>query len=424
MSNLIHAISPQIETSNTRKLLVVDDSALQRKLITVSLKKWGYDIREASSGREALNMVREEMPDLIISDWMMPDIDGLEFCRELRKIDHETYVYFILLTSKSEKEDVAHGLKIGADDFLSKPVNLEELRARMSAGERILEMQKQLTEKNRIISSTLDELQSLYDALDKDLIEAKKLQHSLVKDRHKSFGNVTASLLLQSSGHVGGDLVSYFQIDETNVGFFAIDVSGHGISSALMTARLAGFFSGTTPEHNIALDFGSDGEIVSVPPREVATKLNHLVLNEMDTDHYFTLLLAYVDLTTGHVEMCQAGQPFPIIQRGNGRTERVGAGGMPIGLIPDISFEDFEFDLNSGDRFFMWSDGVTECPDPNGSMLDDDGAERLVQKNKNLSGKQFLEALMWDLNRFAGGSDFPDDISAIVVEYHPRKNST
>ena len=137
---------------------------------------------------------------------MMPGMTGPEFCREFRQMTRDSYGYFILLTSKSEKDAIAHGLDAGADDFLTKPVNAGELRARISAGERILRMERELTEKNRLISSTLDELQAVYDSLDNDLIEAKKLQQSLVSDRYRDFGSAEVSMLLQSCGHVGGDL--------------------------------------------------------------------------------------------------------------------------------------------------------------------------------------------------------------------------
>jgi sigma-B regulation protein RsbU (phosphoserine phosphatase) len=153
-----------------KRVLVVDDSRLQRRILTASLKRFGYDIVEASSGAEALEKCRDAPPDLVVSDWMMPGMSGPEFCHEFRKMQRDSYGYFILLTSKSEKGDIAHGLDAGADDFLTKPVNAAELRARISAGERILMMERELTEKNRLINSTLEELQRLYDSLDSCLL--------------------------------------------------------------------------------------------------------------------------------------------------------------------------------------------------------------------------------------------------------------
>ena len=103
--------------------LVVEDSALQRRIISTYLKSWGYTVLEAETGVEALQICEAQPPDLVVSDWMMPKMDGLEFCRRFRALPRESYGYFILLTSKSEKQEVAQGLDCGADDFLSKPVN-------------------------------------------------------------------------------------------------------------------------------------------------------------------------------------------------------------------------------------------------------------------------------------------------------------
>ncbi len=106
-----------------RQVLVVDDSRLQRRILSASLKRWGFDVREAETATEALDICREFPPDLVMSDWMMPGMSGPEFCREFRQMVRDTYGYFILLTSKSEKDAIAHGLDAGADDFLTKPVN-------------------------------------------------------------------------------------------------------------------------------------------------------------------------------------------------------------------------------------------------------------------------------------------------------------
>ena len=170
-----------------RSILLVDDSKLQRKILSSLVKRWGFKVLEAESGEQALEICKTEQPDIVLSDWMMPGMSGLELCSSFRNLPNDDYGYFIILTSKGEKDEVAEGLRAGADDFLTKPINADELRARISAGERILDMQGELTYKNCMISETLDELQRVYDSLDKDLIEAKKLQDSLTRERHKSF---------------------------------------------------------------------------------------------------------------------------------------------------------------------------------------------------------------------------------------------
>ena len=345
------------------------------------MNRWGFVVFEAASGEEALSICEKHHIDLVLSDWMMPGMNGLEFCAAFRKLERESYGYFILLTSKSEKTEVAQGLDVGADDFLTKPVNISELKARIAAGTRILEMQWELTQKNALISETLAELQAMNRALDRDLVEAKKLQQSLVPERVRDFGAAEVSLLLRPSGHVGGDLVGVFPINDCAVGIFALDVSGHGIASALMTARLAGFFSGASPAQNVALQKRANGTFEGRAPSEIASRLNTLALDQMDTEHYFTLVYAELDLGNGQVRLVQAGQPSPMVQRANGQIETIGEGGLPVGLIPGAVFEDLKVKLSPGDRLLLFSDGFTECPNSVGLMLDDDGLARLLEKN-------------------------------------------
>ncbi len=409
--------SNQTETATSRRMLVVDDSKLQRKILTSSLKRWGYDVREAASGEDALQLCQESMPEIILSDWMMPGMDGVAFCRELRKISNTDYTYFILLTSKSDKAEIAVGLEAGADDFLTKPVDAHELRARIRAGERILDMQTRLTDQNRAIGDALREVERLNDALDNDLREARKLQQSLLPQRHRDFETCKVSLLLRSCGYVGGDLVGFYPAGPDHLGMYAIDVSGHGISAALMTARLAGFLSPVAPDMNVALRRKDDGNYEPVAPRAAIDKLNTLVLEEMDTEHYFTMLLGDLELKTGRVRLGQAGHPHPLVHRATGEITQDSPGGFPVGLFDGAEFSEFEVQLEPGDRLLLHSDGITECTNRKGEMLGEDGLEEIASDLGDLTGATFFEAFLWKLTDFADGLAMQDDVSSVLLDY-------
>lgn len=398
-------------------VLVVDDSRAQRKVLALQLQRWGYRVTEAGSGEEALEACRATPFELVLSDWMMPGMTGLDFCKEFKSLPREGYGYFILLTSKSEKAEVADGLEVGADDFLSKPVSFDELRARLRAGERILGMHRELVQKNRLIGATLDELQKLYDSLDRDLIEARKLQDGLMRDRFRDYGAGTVSLLLKPSGHVGGDLVGSFPIDDQRIGVFSVDVSGHGVASAMMTARLAGLLSGGSPDQNIALKAGPHGQRDAYPPAMVAERLNRLMLEDMQVDQYFTLAYAEVNMASGAFVLTQAGHPHPMVLRKGGAVDMLGEGGMPIGLFEGAGYGQTCGQLQAGDRLILTSDGMTECPDPAGNELGSEGLLHLLRLNFGLPSADLLEALVWDLAQHAGGAEFPDDVSALIFDY-------
>lgn len=399
------------------KVLIVDDSRAQRRILALQLRRWGYAVAEAESGDAALVMCQSERFDIVLSDWMMPGMTGLDLCQAFRALPREGYGYFILLTSKSEKAEIADGLENGADDFLAKPVNSDELRARLRAGARIVTMQQELVEKNWLVGSTLGRLQKLYDSLDRDLIEAKKLQQSLIRDRNIDFGLGRAALMMQPSGHVGGDLVGSFVIDERRIAIFSVDVSGHGVASAMMTARLAGLLSGGSPDQNIALRLTVDGRRDAWPPQDVAFRLNRMMIEDVQVEQYFTMAYAEIDLHSGQVDLVQAGHPHPIVLRREGRLDVMGQGGLPIGLIPGARYDAVSAILQPGDRMFLMSDGVTECPSALSEEFGTDGLMDVLRKFGNMPSTTLLEALIWDLAKFAGSDDFPDDVSGLMFDY-------
>jgi two-component system cell cycle response regulator len=133
------------------KVLVADDSAVSRKLVEHTLSEKQYSLVFAKSGRETLDLFAEHHPALVIVDWIMPDLTGLEICQNIRSRSQASYTYIILLTGKSEKESVVEGLAAGADDYLTKPFHHEELIARVGVGLRIIGLQREIEAKNLLL---------------------------------------------------------------------------------------------------------------------------------------------------------------------------------------------------------------------------------------------------------------------------------
>ncbi len=411
--------SDQTAAYTVRRVLLVDDSSLERRIIASFLKKWGFEVLEASDAVTALKHCKTQHFDLVLSDWMMPGMTGPEFCKKFRETSGDAYAYFILLTSKSASTEVAHGLNAGADDFLSKPVNAQELRARIAAGDRILAMQRELSEKNRVVRDTLDRLQAVYDKIDADLMQARKIQNSLVPRLKQDFGPNRISLLLKPCGHIGGDLVGMFQPGRNRIGFYNIDVSGHGITSAMMTARLGSYLSSTHMEQNVAVERRFEKFFALRQPEEVAAHLNTRLNADTGIEEYFTMVYAIADLRSGQVKMVQAGHPPPLLMRKDGEPEFLGDGGMPIGLLPDIKFDQIEFRMAPGDRLLLYSDGLTECQTRDGGMFEEDGLLDLVRSVQAAHGEDFLDNLYEQLTRRMNPENgAEDDVSATLFEYH------
>ena len=129
------------------RILIADDEIMSRQLLQKTLERAGYDVTAVENGRMAADLLcKLDGPKLALLDWIMPELDGTGVCREVRKRKEQSYVYMVLLTSKEAKEDVVAGLESGADDYLTKPFNREELKARLRTGMRVLDLEDRLIE--------------------------------------------------------------------------------------------------------------------------------------------------------------------------------------------------------------------------------------------------------------------------------------
>jgi sigma-B regulation protein RsbU (phosphoserine phosphatase) len=195
-------------------------------------------------------------------------------------------------------------------------------------------------------------------------------------------------------------------------------VSGHGITSAMMTARLGGYLSSSHFDQNLAMKRFNYHYRLN-PPEDVAKLLNSRLIADPGIEEYFTMVYAVVDLHNGRIKMVQAGHPHPLILRRDGRTEYIGEGGLPVGLVPDAHYQQFEAQLEIGDRVLLYSDGFTECRLENGEMLEPEGLLELIEKCRpGQTGQEFLDDLFWNLTQVMSSEyGMEDDVSAALFEY-------
>ena len=148
------------------EILIAEDDAVSRRLLEICISRWGYEVVIAKDGSEALQILsREDRPPLAILDWMMPGIDGLDLCRKVRESQDFLPTHVILLTARNSKADILRGLDAGADDYISKPFDQDELRARIQVGVRLVELQRTLGERVHDLEKALQQVKQLQGLL-------------------------------------------------------------------------------------------------------------------------------------------------------------------------------------------------------------------------------------------------------------------
>lgn len=148
------------------RILVAEDDPVSRKLLQAHLTKWEYDVTAVSDGKKAWEILRDpDSPRLAILDWMMPEIDGIELCRKIRELEDKPYTYIILVTAKKQKEEIVTGLNFGADDYIIKPFDPNELKSRVKSGIRIIELESALDKKIRELKDAFDHVRRLQGLL-------------------------------------------------------------------------------------------------------------------------------------------------------------------------------------------------------------------------------------------------------------------
>jgi len=192
------------------KILIAEDNDISRRILEAVLVKWSYEVTSASDGNEAWEKLQEkDAPRLMVLDWMMPGINGVEICRRMRQIDVVEPMYIILLTARDNKNDIVEGLRAGADDYIAKPFDKDELRARIDVGRRVIELQEALLEKEKLqvifemtgticheLSQPMQAISGNSELILMDIQEDNPFYRNIkiIKDQVDRMGNITRKL--------------------------------------------------------------------------------------------------------------------------------------------------------------------------------------------------------------------------------------
>jgi sigma-B regulation protein RsbU (phosphoserine phosphatase) len=381
-------------------------------MLTSLLRRRGHEVLTACDGAQAWKTVQDTSVSMMFTDWVMPELNGLDLIRRVRSGQLGRYVYIILCTSRNSRLDLLEGLRSGADDFLAKPVHYDELCVRMSAGERVIALERRLEQDNHRLAEAPGALSRAYETMRSDLEAAARMQQSLLPPPARLHGVRFESLFCPACT-LAGDIFNYFPLNETAAGFYLLDVSGHGIPAAMLSVTLSKVL--TTSPHLKQTRNGGGTEIA--PPEQVMVELNRRFQN--NGDMYFTMLYGVLD-TKRRVTISQAGHPHPLFLRKGSPVRALGKGGFPVGVFPDIDYDQFEQDLQPGDRLFLTSDGVSECANREGEQFGMARLTAFVDHHQAQDLADVLDGLRQTLCDWSGSDEFKDDVSVVALEMEER----
>ncbi len=323
-------------------ILVIDDDPAIQLLLKRSLEKQGYSVQVATNGQDGIECARKTPPSLILCDWIMPGLDGLEVCRRIKADAAMAATGFILLTSKSGVENRVLGLDTGADDFLSKPIDLTELTARVRAILRLYQLTQELQEKKQRLEAELSEAADYVRSL---------LPKPIDRPLH------VRSCYIPSS-RLGGDCFDYYWLDPDYLALYLLDTAGHGFSAALLSISVLNLIrSHSLPGVNV------------YQPKEVLQALNETFQMEDQSDKYFTIWYGVYNRTTRRLIYASAGHPPAILITATDHGPEVQSlrtPGLPIGMLPDVRYTHDFCQIAPGSSLFLFSDGVYEIQQPTG----------------------------------------------------------
>ena len=408
-------------------VLAVDDAPDNLLLLQTILEAEEFNqVFLAESAHEAYEYIgvveseRKADIDLILMDLMMPGVTGIDAIKEIKRHPEYRDIPIVVVTAKSETEDLVEAFEAGAVDYLTKPINELELLARIRSMLRLKsetdhrkfhefeleELANELAEKNIRLERVLAELQA-------DLDAASAMQRSLLPAENLKLPGIEFWWYFEPCQSIGGDLIDITRMADGLLSFFILDVSGHGIQSAMMAVSLHRMLSAWGGRNSIVRS--TDGS--PRPPNEVVADLNRDLVIQADSLQYFTMIYGLFNTTTGELCYTRAGHTPLIILRADGELEVKHEGDVPVGLTDTDSFALIKCQINKGDRVVLFSDGITEArrgPAGTREFFGDDRFYNLLRETRHLPSRQAVGQIMAAFNNWIEPDPPDDDLTLLL----------
>ena len=367
-------------------ILVVDDNPVNLQVLVQTLQSHGHRILAARSGRAALEIAGRARPDLMLLDVMMPDLDGFDVCRAIKADPQTRDIIVIFLSALGEVRDKVAGLKLGAVDYVTKPIQAEEVLARVD---------------NHLARQYLErELRRSRDRLDWELESAAAMQRLILPPRMPLHPAVDFAAYYRTSRHAGGD---YYDVLDRGDGVFGLtvsDVSGHGAPAAIVMAMIRAVLH-THP----SLD----------DPPAMLQHLNQHFSYLWETAMFATAIYAVLDAAGRRLRLSCAGHPPPLLLRDGQSVEPLRVDAVPallFGALEVVPYVDVA--LQRGDRLLLFTDGTTDRFRADGTMYDLERLMAAFEGGRELPADGLVQHIVDDLERFADGLE-PDDDQTLLL---------
>jgi sigma-B regulation protein RsbU (phosphoserine phosphatase) len=385
------------------RLLVVDDNENNRDILSRRLARRGHTVDVAENGEKALDILERESFDLILLDIMMPGIDGIEVLKRVRKKYSAGDLPVIMATAKDESEDVVKALEIGANDYVTKPLDFPVVLARVRTQLSLKRAQEDLAAANA--------------QMKRDLEAAARVQRALLPKAPPVTQQSRFAWEYRPCAELAGDSLNVFKIDDAHIGVYVLDVSGHGVPSSLLSVMVSRSLSLHTDQSSLITEPCKEPPGYSiVSPSKVAKRLNMLFQMKTTSMYFFTMLYGVLETETGIFRYVSAGHPGPIRVRSGNETEIFDTPAVPIGMKKNVEYVDSILELQRGDRLYLYSDGLFEEMNDNDEQFGRDRMRTTIEEGYSYSLKESVDFLVKKVMSWKGDNQLRDDISLLAIE--------